>query len=397
MFERTRSAAIVAALTLVAVAAVAAPASATPVTATFRVEGITGTVVPTTTVSTDARRLTTDDGHTRSLPSPSALTLAADASEANGLSVNCNWSDLYQDCFVTGFPTAFDATATDYWRLVVNGSDAQQGFANTPVHTGDRIDVIGTDYTSTTGNPPLLVLTPSATAVADGTSFSVKVDAVDTSGASATQPAVGALVAYGGLSGTVGADGTVTFLGAGVGYSTLSASLVPDTPSQLVSVCSYASDSTVCIAPPPAKPAVPAAAPVAVPTTTPISAASTVSADRIAPSSHITSPPAFAKLKLVKRLVGVVAPDRSDIESVSYALARRVGTLCAFRKADGTLAGPATCAKPIWLSATGRAFWHVTLRKPLAAGRWRMFSRATDGAGNVELPLESQTSFTVAP
>jgi hypothetical protein len=395
MFERTRSAAVVVALTLVAAAAVAAPASATPVTATFRVEGISGTVIPTTTVSTDARRLTTDDGHTRSLPAPSALTLAADASEANGLSVNCNWSDLYQDCFVTGFPTAFDPAATDYWRLVVNGSDAQQGFANTPVHTGDRVDVIATDYTLA-ANPPLLVLTPSATAVPDGTSFTVKVDAVDTSGATPTQPAVGALVAYGGLSGTVGPDGTVTFLGAGVGYTTLAASLLPDTPSQLVSVCSYASDSTVCIAPPPATPAAPAAAPTAAPTT-PVSAASVVSADRIAPSSHITSPPAFAKLKVVKRLVGVVAPDRSDIDSVSYALARRVGTLCSFRQANGTLAAPATCAKPIWLSATGRAFWHVTLKKPLAAGRWRVFSRATDGAGNVELPLESQTSFIVAP
>jgi hypothetical protein len=39
----------------------------------------------------------------------------------------------------------------------------------------------------------------------------------------------------------------------------------------------------------------------------------------------------------------------------------------------------------------------VTLSKPLAAGRWRAFSRATDGAGNVESPFESQTSFTVAP
>ena len=37
-------------------------------------------------------------------------------------------------------------------------------------------------------------------------------------------------------------------------------------------------------------------------------------------------------MKIVKRLVGVVAPDRSDIASVSYALARRVGTLCSFRQ-----------------------------------------------------------------
>ena len=82
---------------------------------------------------------------------------------------------------------------------------------------------------------------------------------------------------------------------------------------------------------------------------------------------------------------------------MSYALAKRVGTLCSFRRADGTLAPASACSKAIWLPATGRAFWHVTLSKPLASGRWRAFSRATDGAGNVEAPFESQTSFTVAP
>ena len=220
--------------------------------------------------------------------------------------------------------------------------------------------------------------------------------AADTSDATPDQPASGALVAYGGLSALTGADGTVTFLGTGVGYSTLSASLLGATPSQLVSICAYGADSTVCIPPPPAKPA-PAPAAATVSTTTPISAASTAAADRIAPSTRFSSPIAFKKVKQVKRLVGVTAPDRSDIASVSYALAKRVGTLCSFRRANGTLAPAGACSKQIWLPATGRAFWHVTLSKPLGAGRWRAFSQATDGAGNVESPFESQTSFTVAP
>jgi hypothetical protein len=161
-----------------------------------------------------------------------------------------------------------------------------------------------------------------------------------------------------------------------------------------VSVCAYGADPTICKLPAPATPAPPAAAAA---NTSPISAASTTAADRIAPSTHFTAPIAFKKLKQVKRLVGVTAPDRSDIESVSYALAKRVGTLCSFRRANGTLAPAASCAKAIWLPATGRAFWHVTLSKPLAAGRWRAFSRATDGAGNVEAAFESQTSFTILP
>jgi hypothetical protein len=366
------------------------------VTATFRAQGISGPVIPTTTVATDARRITSADGHSHSLPAASALTLAADAAEANGLSVNCGWSDPLNDCFVSGFPAPFDVAATDYWRLVVNGHDAMQGAANTPLQSGDRVDMIATDYTLA-AEPPLLLVTPSATNVPDGNGFSVNVVAADTSDAAPDVPAVGALVTYGGLSGVTGADGSVTFLGTGVGYSTLSATLLGATPSQLVSVCSYASDSSVCIPPPPATPAAPVIGPAAAVTSPSVGAASTASADRIAPSSRFSTPLAFAKVKRVKRLVGVTAPDRSDIASVSYALARRVGTLCKFRRANGSLAPTTSCSKAIWLPASGRAYWHVTFSKPLAAGRWRAFSRATDGAGNVEAPFESQTSFTVAP
>ena len=402
MNVRPRSAAVMVALLLAALAAVAAPASASPVKATIRVEGLTETVIPTTTLATDARPIVSVDGVAHNLTVPSALTLAADAAEAAGLSVTCSWSDPFNDCFVSGFPTPFPPLSTDYWRLVLNGRDSGAGFAGTAVHDGDHVDVIATDFTAAS-EPPLLVVSPSAATVPDGTSFTVKVSSLDTTGAASPSPAVGALVSYGNLQGLADADGNVTFMGTGSGFSSVSATLSGATPSQVVSVCAYGPDPTVCQLPAPATPAAPAAASTTTgtsagtSTTTPVSTASAASADRIAPSSHFTAPLAFSKLKLVKRLVGVVAPDRSDIASVSYALARRVGTLCSFRKANGTLATATSCSKPIWLPATGRAFWHVTLSKPLAAGRWRAFSRATDGAGNVESPFESQTSFTVAP
>jgi hypothetical protein len=392
MHVRPRGATVSVALMLAALAAAAAPALASPVKATIRVEGISATVIPTTTLTTDARPVVSDDGKSHPLTVPSALTLTADAVDARGITLKCTWSDTYNDCFVNGFPTLFDATATDYWRLVVNGKDASAGFAGTPVHEGDRVDVIATDYTLP--EPPLLTVAPAAAAVRAGTTFAVKVTSVDTSGSGTTGPAAGAVVSYGALQATAGADGTVSFMGTGEGYSSISATLAGATSSQLVSVCSYNADPTICSLPAPAVPTPPAAA---VSTTTPISTASTAAADRIAPSTHFTAPLAFRRLKQVKRLVGVTAPDRSDIESVTYALAKRVGTLCSFRRANGTLAPAGSCAKAIWLPATGRAFWHVTLSKPLAAGRWRAFSRATDGAGNVEAPFEAQTSFTVAP
>jgi hypothetical protein len=394
MYVRPRGATVLVGLLLLTSAACAAPALASPVTATIRVEGLSGTVIPTTTLATDARPIVSDDNVVHQLGAPSALTLTEDAAAAAGLPVACHWYDSLNDCQVTGFPDVFPVGATDYWRLVVNGKDAAVGFAGTALHAGDRVDVIATDYTALS-EPPLLTLAPSVTAVHAGTSFTVHVTSLDTSGFGTTVPANQAVVSYGALQALTDASGNVSFMATGTGFTSISATLPGATSSQLVSVCAYDGDPTICNLPAPATPAPPAAAAATI--TAPVSTASVATADRIAPSTHFSAPLAFAKVKKVKRLVGVTSPDRSDIASVSYALAKRVGTLCSFRRANGRLAPAGSCAKAIWLRATGRAFWHVTLSKPLAAGRWRAFSRATDGAGNVEPPFESQTSFTVAP
>ena len=401
MSVRPRGATVLVALTFATLAAFATPALASPVTATIRVEGFTATVIPTTTLATDARPIVstcctttvppivTNAGKAHPFTVPSALTLLADAADAHGIPLGCTWSDQFGDCFVDGFPDKF-SDPNDYWRLVVNGKDSPTGFAGTALRSGDRVDVIATDFSKP--EPPLLTIAPTPP-VHVGAPFTVKVTSLDTSGFGTSGPAAQALVSYGAQQAVAGADGTVSFTGTGTGFTSLSATLTGATSSQVVSVCSYGSDPTICDLPAPATPV----APAATATSSPISAAAAGTADRIAPSTHFAAPLAFAKVKRVKRLVGVTSPDRSDIASVSYALAKRVGTLCSFRRANGTLAPATSCSKAIWLPATGRAFWHVTLAKPLSAGRWRAFSQATDGAGNVEPPFESQTSFTVAP
>ena len=396
MFVRPRGATLLVALMLATLAASATPAFASPVTATIRVEGLTGTVIPTTTVKTDARPITSDDSKVRALAVPSALTLLADVADAANVPFACHWSDAFNDCFLNGFPAAFPAGATDFWRLVVNGKDAQVGFGGAKLQDGDRVDVIATDYSAPV-EPPLLTLAPSVTTVPVGTSFTVHVTGLDTSGFGTTRPADHAVVSYGKLQAVADANGNVSFTGTGIGFTSIAATLAGATSSQVWSICSYGADPTVCKLDAPATPAAPAAAASTPTAATPVSAASAAAADRIAPSTRFSAPLAFAKVRQVKRLVGATSPDRSDIASVSYALAKRVGTLCSFRRADGSLAAASSCSKAIWLPATGRAFWHVTLSKPLASGRWRAFSRATDGAGNVEAPFESQTSFTVAP
>ncbi len=89
MSVRPRGATVLVALLLAALAAFAAPALASPVTATIRVQGFTSTVIPTTTLATDARPIVStccDDpkatppvvnvGIAHGFTVPSALTLA---------------------------------------------------------------------------------------------------------------------------------------------------------------------------------------------------------------------------------------------------------------------------------------------------------------------------------
>ena len=77
------------------------------------------------------------------------------------------------------------------------------------------------------------------------------------------------------------------------------------------------------------------------------------------------------RLKLVKRLVGVIAPDRSDIASVSYALAKRVGTLCSFRRRTGR-----SPPRPRAPSRSGfRRPAGLLARDPLEAARRRALAR----------------------
>ena len=209
-------------------------------------------------------------------------------------------------------------------------------------------------------------------------------------------PAAGALVRYGAQAGITNGAGQVGFLATEAGNQTVLATLAGATRSNGASVCAFGADPTVCNLPPlqpTAQPATPA------PTTaTPVALAKTDVTDAVAPSSRISAPRLWSKVRGVSRLAGSVAPDRSDIARVEVALARRVGTLCRFRTANGIWGAARACTERTWLAARGGAFWTYSLKAPLAAGRYRVFARATDGAGNVERTLvtgASNGSFTV--
>ena len=63
---------------------------------------------------------------------------------------------------------------------------------------------------------------------------------------------------------------------------------------------------------------------------------------------------------------------------VEVAVARKVGSKCAFLKAKK----PSSCARPRFIKAVGTGVWKLALKGRLRAGRYLVMVRATDLAGN---------------
>jgi hypothetical protein len=359
-----------------AVVALAQPAAAAPVRATIRIEGPGATVLPQVTRTTDTRGITDTMGVSHPFAA-SAATLTADAAEAAGLHYTCSW--FAPDCLFDFGPLP----ANVYWAFVLDDKVAQTGAGQTPLaaDSSDRVAWVPWDFSS-----PLhmLELGVDADAVPVGGSVGVTVSDYDLQTGTA-QPAVGASVVYGTQTAAVGASGRVSFSALAPGNAQVSATAPAAIRSGSSTVCAYAADPGVCSLPVP-------------PASAPPGPASAAPADTVPPSSRVTWPRLFGRVRTVTRIEGLAAQDRSDVARVEYALARRVGTLCRFRGSGGGFGAAVPCSDRVWLPARGTIFWAAALHRPLAPGRYRVFSRATDGAGNVETTLvsgASNGSFTV--
>jgi hypothetical protein len=365
-----RVAAVAAAVAGLAVAASAAPA----VVATVRVEGPTGAIVPQVTRATAPRSITDTNGVAHPLPT-SPATLVADAADAAGVHYTCAW---FSDCLFDFGPLP----SGQFWAFIDNDLVASVGAGQAPLQNGDRIAFVPWDFTSPIH---MLELAVTGDKVVDGSTFTATALDYDLQTGVATA-AVGASVSYGASVSTADLQGKASFVATGAGPQTVVATSPTAIRSGAVAVCAYGADPTVCDLPAPPPPTATKPAPGSI--------------DTVPPASRIVAPAPFSRVRTVRRLAGLVAPDRSDIASVQFALARRLGTLCRFlHTAGGAFGSPAPCSSPVWLPARGGAFWTAALHRTLAPGRYRAFSRATDGAGNVESRLvtgSSMISFTVA-
>jgi uncharacterized delta-60 repeat protein len=116
---------------------------------------------------------------------------------------------------------------------------------------------------------------------------------------------------------------------------------------------------------------------------------------RVAPTSEILVPRSGGRVRPLSVLRGT-ATGPLGVERVDVALVRLVGrakasrsrSSCAYlRSRRGSFKRESTrngrCRRLVWLRATGSTAWRYTLREPLPAGRFVLYSRAT-AAGLVE-------------
>lgn len=359
---------------------VAAPAAA-GIDTVIRVEGSTATLVPESAIPIEGTGTATvfDKNFAPvDVSRGSSFWQLYRATSSTGLGFGFEYFPAFSAIQVQRIGTDENAGSTG-WQYRVNRVAPQVG--NQELAQGDRV----LWYFGASDGARELEVTPSSDRVGAGGTFSVAVTSYAADGSEA--PAAGAQVRYGSAAATADATGTVTFVAQGAGLQPVQATRAGDIRSATRQVCSFAGDPTVCNLPP-----APAGAPAG-----PAGAAQ----DAVAPGSRVTFPRMGGRHVRVRAIRGLAGPDRSDVASVEVALARRVGTQCRFRARSGGLTPPRACSRKLFVKARSvGGNWLLPTGKGLAKGTWRVWSRATDGAGNREargLSRINTGSFRVGP
>jgi hypothetical protein len=115
------------------------------------------------------------------------------------------------------------------------------------------------------------------------------------------------------------------------------------------------------------------------------------------PLATIAKLPSSGKASRFRRITGV-ATDDIGVAKVEVALLRVAGKRCSELTASGSFKRARSCAAPSkFLTANGTDSWSLKLRKALRKGSYRVFARATDLDGVVQVGFAagSRRSFRV--
>jgi hypothetical protein len=369
--------------------AVPAVLAAAPVPTTIRVEGASATILPETAVTLDDTAGATVtvrdtlDTDTITVPATSATAQLGAATAAAGLPLGLQiFSGLGSFATQIG-PDAqpsgtFTPGVTPTWRLKVGHKASDLGQDAALLAAGSTVLwSFGPDF-----DERELDLAVSADRVGAGGRFDVSVVSYDNAGTPV--PAAGAEVHYGDQAAIADDAGRVSFSATGEGVKLVTATRAGEVRSPARTVCSFAANPAVCNLPPAPQPGAPAAA---APTTSAPTATvtGTQTADTTPAGSRIGYPLAGRRYLVVRAVRGQSGPDRSDVARVEVAVAQRVGTQCRFRGPGGRFGAPTACARQRYVPArSAGGNWLLPLGRGLRPGLYRVWSRATDGAGNRE-------------
>ncbi len=69
---------------------------------------------------------------------------------------------------------------------------------------------------------------------------------------------------------------------------------------------------------------------------------------------------------------------------VAVSVSRVVGKGCRFLRQNGSFGPKVSCKRTSYLPARGTTTWSYVRRQRLPAGRYKVWTRAVDAAGNIE-------------
>jgi hypothetical protein len=112
--------------------------------------------------------------------------------------------------------------------------------------------------------------------------------------------------------------------------------------------------------------------------------------DHIRPVSHVSRKAAKASRTGRLRLRGSSSDrgcgpkGRGKVKRVRISVARASGKKCRYLNRKGHLGKLRSCKRTVYLAARGTKHWRFTGRRNLARGKYKIWIRAVDTAGNVE-------------
>jgi hypothetical protein len=346
--SRSILASVAGALAVTALAAPSVHAAGKPANVTVRVEGPTATLADAQ-VKTTAAAVKKDGEHACS------GTSAAGALE---LATKGRWDASYNASFgyfLTGVG-GVTPSGSDYWVVWLNDRSSMTGLCDTELQDGDDVLLFvctpTPDFSGCT-NRPLAIVAPRRKSAAP----TVQVVAYGPDGS--TTPVAGATVTGGKKAVRTGTDGRAKVTLA-AGQNSLRATSAGDVPSAKLHC----------------------------------SAGRCGSSDVTKPALTVGGLKAGATYTAAKapRALRGTAADPSGV-AVELRLTRRAAGTCTTLDGQRERWVPCSRRAAAWLDAGDRRRWQYLLPGRLAAGRYTLTARATDGAGNV---ARRDVSFTVA-